>query len=646
MRTFLATTLCLLAVRALAATPTEAEFDQQLVAELAAKSPEAARLFSEANTARDRRDDAGAIALYQKVETMLPASSHAFRRHAGVLMTMDRAKEALPLARKALQLETRAENEAVLAEVLLATRAPGAATEALALASQAVARAPEDEFVRIVECQAALTAGDWAHLRSAVDGLERRAPQQPGTHYFKALSLAVEGDFEAALASLDRARTLGLPEENYLRIRDNLLQARPWHVRAWPIAWRAIALWLGGLAILLVAGMLLSALTLRALRGPQGGAGGQASGAEAVLRRIYGGVLWLCCVYYYLSIPISALLVIGLGGGILYALLAIGQIPIKLVAIVVILMVTTLGAILKSLFARARDIDPGPRLDLAANPRLRALLDEVAAKVGTAPVDVVYLTPDTEVAVTERGGFLGPLRGRTQRSLILGVAVLDGFTLGPLRAVLAHEYGHFSNQDTAGGGFALTVRRSLLTLAQSLARGGAAAWYNPVWIFINGFYRVFIRISHGASRLQETLADRWAALSYGAAAFEHGLQHVIGASIRFDEHVASTLREVIDHKRPLPNLYRYRPSNLQDAGTFDERFGAALTRKPSPYDSHPSPADRIAAVHALGFAPERTQDDDEPAWSLFADRESLEGRMTEQVRGQVAARFGVAIPVA
>ena len=48
---------------------------------------------------------------------------------------------------------------------------------------------------------------------------------------------------------------------------------------------------------------------------------------------------------------------------------------------------------------------------------------------------------------------------------------------------------------------------------------GAAGWYNPAWLFVNGFFRVFLRVSQGASRLQEVMADRWAAFCYGSEAF-------------------------------------------------------------------------------------------------------------------------------
>ena len=81
-------------------------------------------------------------------------------------------------------------------------------------------------------------------------------------------------------------------------------------------------------------------------------------------------------------------------------------------------------------------------------------------------------------------------------------------TQGQFKAILAHEYGHFSNRDTAGGDLARWVRASIYRMAYNLAVSGQARWYNPAWLFINGFHRGFLRITQGASRLQEILADR------------------------------------------------------------------------------------------------------------------------------------------
>jgi len=57
---------------------------------------------------------------------------------------------------------------------------------------------------------------------------------------------------------------------------------------------------------------------------------------------------------------------------------------------------------------------------------------------------------------------------------------------------------------------------------------------NAAFHFPRVYNFIFRRISHGATRLQEILADRVAAQIYGAPAFEGGLRHVIRRSLEFE----------------------------------------------------------------------------------------------------------------
>ncbi|MCI0655882.1 MAG: M48 family metallopeptidase, partial [Acidobacteria bacterium] len=356
-------------------------------------------------------------------------------------------------------------------------------------------------------------------------------------------------------------------------------------------------------------------------------------------------VLWLCSAFYYGSMPLLLLSVLAVGGGLLYGLFATGFVPIKIAAIIVILTLVTLWSILRSLFVRVRDEDPGLRLDPARAPELRTALDEVARRVGTRAVDNVYLTPGTEIAVMERGGILRQLAGSRERCLILGVGALEGMSIRPFKAILAHEYGHFSNQDTAGGGFALAVRRSLGNMAAMLAGSGAAAWYNPAWLFLIGFHRMFLRISQGASRLQEVLADRWAAFLYGSRSFEEGLRHVIARSVQFEAHVSVTLLEVSQKSAALANLYTFRPEKGWPETSVATVVESALAAPASPYDSHPAPADRLAWVRSLAAeGPARSSEDEKPVWSLFLDRETIERQQTDMIRQNVRQLHGLEIP--
>jgi Zn-dependent protease with chaperone function len=413
------------------------------------------------------------------------------------------------------------------------------------------------------------------------------------------------------------------------------------------IALRVLLGWAAGLVALLVLGAVLSVATSRAAtRLAQSPVGTDSAGARA-LRKTYGAVLWVTCVYYYASIPIVLLGVVGLGAGILFLLFEAGRVPVKLVLIVLLLVLVTVWAALKSLWValvhRGDGGDPGVRVGQGDQPELVRFVKGVAARVKTRPVDAIFLTPGTDLAVFERGGIVRQLAGRAERCLILGVGVLEGMTQGELAAVLAHEYGHFVNRDTAGGGFALAVRRSIWTMAGALVQGGAATWYNPAWWFVRGFSKVFLRVSQGASRLQEILADRWSAILYGGRTFARGLEHAIAQSVRFDHHATRILNEAIEQKRGLGNLYRHAQVD-GEVREVERAIAAALDAEPSPYDSHPRPRDRIAWTATIRGAPRSTIDDGAPAWSLLSEREALERSMTARIRAAVAENHGVRIP--
>jgi Zn-dependent protease with chaperone function len=178
-----------------------------------------------------------------------------------------------------------------------------------------------------------------------------------------------------------------------------------------------------------------------------------------------------------------------------------------------------------------------------------------------------------------------------------------------------------------------------MTMALHLVRGRAASNLNPAWWFVKGFHGVFLRVSQGASRLQEVLADRWAAFAYGSDAFVRGLTHVVARSVRFDAHVAATLDEVVPARQPLANVYAFVPKEVVDPKEVEQAVEKAMTRPSSPYDSHPRPVDRIAWVTKIGAAaPPEAADDAEDAWSLLSGREAIEKRMTDEVRSRLAMR--------
>jgi hypothetical protein len=312
---------------------------------------------------------------------------------------------------------------------------------------------------------------------------------------------------------------------------------------------------------------------------------------------------------------------------------------VKIVVIAVVVAGVSVAGLIRGIFVTFSNDDPGMKLDLNEHPKFRQVLDDVAERIHTRAVDSVYLTPETDIAVMERT----TSDKREERCLILGVGVLDGFKLQSFKAVLGHEYGHLVNRDTAGGDVAIAVRSRIFKTARHIAEGGAAAWYNPAWLFLRGFDALFLKISQGASRFQEVMADRWAAFAYGSDHFEDGLRHAIASSVEFDVYTNARLKDVVEKQQPLANLYERTATEDGDAQML---VSEALDRETTPYDSHPSFRDRVAWVRALNAPGTEPVTGEAEAWSLFHDPETLQRRMTNVVRDNIRMNCGVEIPEA
>ncbi len=623
----------------------DAALEQKLDAQLAAIDPSLVPKFDAATKELDARDNDGAARDYEAVIAGAPTFAPALRRLCYVEIDRGRASVGLEHCRNAVKIDKSADNEAALALALLRSPKPTDANahEALEVARYAVTLDPKNAFAQEALCSAATFLSESADLKRCSDELLSLTPDDPGAHVYAAISKGMAGDLDAGERELDRARALGLEADKYKALHAMFDDARPMYVKLFRVIGPVLGGWVGGLLLLFALGMALSGLTLRTLQTPRMGSA-HASAWERALRRAYRAVVSLGALYFYVSIPIVALLVVLFAGGLVVLSFMVGHVPIKLLLIVCLVALYTLVAIARSLMMRIKEQDPGVRLDLSAEPKLRAVLEETARQVHTRPVDSVYLVPDAALAVTERGGLLKQMRGKAERALILGVGALDGFEVRPFKAVLAHEYGHFQNEDTAGGGLALAARRALRLMALHMAMRGVATWYNPAWWFVRGYWAIYLRVSQGASRLQEVLADRWAVLSYGSDAFVTGLKHVVTRSIAFDLHADATLKEVVANKRPLANLYQHATDQPASTDSLAKALDEAWNRAPSAYDSHPRPADRekwARALESTGAPP--ANDDHDHAWSLFSNRESLEMLMTAQIRENVATHHGVRI---
>lgn len=611
--------------------------ERMLEQQLEKMNPEAVQLFQEGTVAMDAGDYEKSTQLYKQVLVLAPQFSTIYRRLGYIEMNRNNIDKAEELTRKALAMEPNAFNQAALAFVLMQKDTPKDLQEAFELASSAVETMPDDSEANLALLLSAASLNKLDLARQTNEHLLELEPYNAPAHYFAGLLAADDGKWEQAEAELMYAQELGADPVFIQEVLDQGIARNALVLRSLRRGGIATVAWLLGLGVLFVAGTLLSRATIRSLNKPAPVVNVQVKPEEGRIRIIYRIIIAILSLYFYVSIPFVILTLLLVVGGAFYIFFAIGTIPIQLALVLVIMLLASLFAIARSLFSRRMDVPPGRQLQRIDAPELWNLVEDVARELGVRPVDAIYSTPWTGIAVYERGSILQKLRGAGKRNLILGMGVLPGLTQGQLAAILAHEYGHFSNRDTAGGDLAYQVYTSLTQVAEGLIRSGAALVYNPAWWFIMGYQRIFLRVTLGASRLQEVLADRYAALAFGGQNLIDGLQGIIRQSISFPLRADAEIRRSLELKQPVNNLYDLPlDENLQ--GELQKNFDEAMNRPTSQYDSHPAPHERIKLIERLHIPYSSVRDNRSPALHLFPNLEALQRDMTAELMKNVVVQ--------
>ncbi|NUP44167.1 MAG: M48 family metalloprotease, partial [Streptomyces sp.] len=180
-------------------------------------------------------------------------------------------------------------------------------------------------------------------------------------------------------------------------------------------------------------------------------------------------------------------------------------------------------------------------------PALWAAVEELADGVGTAPPDAIRLTAEVNASVTEDASFLGLVPGR--RTLYLGLPLVVGLPPAELRAVLAHELGHFSRRHSRFGALAHRGSAGLVAACEAIRSAAAAndlvrMYAGGPLLLLRGYTRVFRWLTRPVRRRQELEADREAARVAGARTVGDALRSASALEVAWLEFVAGFLTPV------------------------------------------------------------------------------------------------------
>jgi Zn-dependent protease with chaperone function len=305
---------------------------------------------------------------------------------------------------------------------------------------------------------------------------------------------------------------------------------------------------------------------------------------------------------------------------------ASGSAPLKLVILSVLLAIPIVQGMFTLRTPKAEPL-PGLRVTEQHEPALWATVRALAEQTGTRAPDEIILTGDVNAAVSEDATFLGLKPGRR---------LMTGLSEPQLQAVLAHEFGHYTHHDTRLSAITLRGRlqviRTVAALhersdkkiskertkqekknARRVARGkeggeattGLAGLSYRLAAKPFLWYGIFyLRASQGVGRRQELAADLAAARIAGRDATASALREipVLDAAHGFYMQAYATLGTGAGLLPPPGEVFGgLRHLLAARAAELDEMRRSVPEQEQSPYDSHPSIAERVARIEQLPY---------------------------------------------
>jgi len=317
----------------------------------------------------------------------------------------------------------------------------------------------------------------------------------------------------------------------------------------------------------------------------------------------------------------------------------------------------------KSLFAVRKSGDPhGIEISEQDQPQLFAFIYRLADEIGAPRPHRVFLTPEVNAAVFYDLSLLN-LIFPSKKNLIIGLGLVNVLTLGELKAVLAHEFGHFAQRSMMVGrwvyvaqqiiGHMLATRDWLDNLVRGLGRTDLRiAWLGwllslIIWSIravVDTMFRLVIIAERALSREMEFNADLVAVSVTGSDALINAL-HKLQAADQAWQTALSVAQTEVDAGKRLSDLFNAQNITMEamrrvlddpqyglppaaddaESAAAHRVFTESMARPPQMWATHPANRDREENAKARYIAAEI---DARSAWEVFAEAEALRTKIS------------------
>lgn len=324
--------------------------------------------------------------------------------------------------------------------------------------------------------------------------------------------------------------------------------------------------------------------------------------------------------------------------------------------------VLVLFFLVKFLFAVNRsDMSSSVQITEEQQPVLFAFIRKVAADTQTQFPKKIFLSADVNASVSYNSSFWSMFLP-VKKNLQIGLGLVNSISISEFKAVLAHEFGHFSQRSMKLGSFVYQVNRIIYNMlyqnsgyAQVLNGlgnlHGLLAIFTHITIAIvrsiqwilQQMYGLINRRYSSLSREMEFHADAVAASVSGSEALITSLRRLEIADTAYGLTIQHCVR-LLEQKKVSPNIYPNQKATLEDLAinykldmqhglpVLTDAFLAGLKTMRVNYKdqwaSHPSREDREAHLRNLNIAAEN---DPQTAWILFERIPYWQEQLTQKI---------------
>ncbi len=294
-------------------------------------------------------------------------------------------------------------------------------------------------------------------------------------------------------------------------------------------------------------------------------------------------------------------------------------------------------------------------------PELFSFIEKLTQEIDAPFPKRIYLSTDVNASVFYDSGFWSmflPVR----KNLMIGLGLVNAMNMSELKAVLAHEFGHFSQRSMKLGSYVYNVNQIIHNMlydnegyGQALEKwgnlSGYFAFFSNLTVGIVKGIQAILRIMYGfintnymsLSRQMEFHADAVAASAAGG-------NHLITALLRLNVAASSHERLLesygawVGENLKAENMYPHHREVMKHfAAEFeipvvnnlpqlDEKMFGKLSASrvviKDQWASHPTTEDRAEHLRQLNI---NTEAMNLPAWSILREPEKLQKQMTDFV---------------